>query len=65
MFIGLGREVLRQLEKNLTVAHLCELDDTELKRLAEQLWHWHDSALRELIKRGHVVPLGTGGPGGS
>jgi len=63
VFIGLRREVLRQLEKDFTVEHLHELDDTELKRLAEQLWQWHDSALRELIKRGHVVPRGTGGQG--
>jgi hypothetical protein len=37
------------------------LSDTELKQLAEQLWLWHDSALRELMKRGHVVPRSTGG----
>ena len=53
--IGLGREVLRQLEKDLTTEHLRELNDVELKQLTEQLWHWHDTALRELIKRGHVV----------
>jgi hypothetical protein len=55
VLIGLGREVLRQLEKDLTTEHLHELNDEELKQLAEQLWHWHDTALRELIKRGHVV----------
>jgi len=53
--IGLGREILRQLEKDFTVEHLHELDDVELKRLTEQLWRWHDAGLRELIKRGHVV----------
>jgi hypothetical protein len=46
--IGLGREVLRQLEKDLTTEHLHELNDVELT-------HWHDTAMRELIKRGHVV----------
>ena len=55
MIIGLGREVLRQLEKDLTSEHLHELNDVELKQLTEQLWHWHDTAMRELIKRGHVV----------
>jgi hypothetical protein len=53
--IGLGREVLRQLEKDLTNEHLHELNDVELTQLIEQLWHWHDAAMRELIKRGHVV----------
>jgi hypothetical protein len=53
--IGLGREVLRQLEKDLTSENLHELNDVELKGLTEQLWHWHDAAMRELIKRGHVV----------
>ena len=56
MSIGLGREVLRHLENGLAVEHLRELDDASLKRLTEQLWHWHDAALRELISRGHVVP---------
>ena len=56
MSIGLGREVLRQLEKDLTTEHLHELNDVELKQLSEQLWHWHDTALRALIKRGHVSP---------
>ena len=55
VFIGLGREVLRQLEKDLTTEHLHELNDVELKQLTEQLWHWHDTAMRELIKRGHGV----------
>jgi hypothetical protein len=55
VLIGLGREVLRQLEKDLTTEHLHELNDEELKQLTEQLWHWHDTALRELIKRDHVV----------
>ena len=55
MSIGLGREVLRQLEKDLTTEHLHELNDVELTQLTEELWHWHDTAMRELIKRGHVV----------
>ena len=55
MAIGLGREVLRQLENDLTAEHLHELSNVELKELTEQLWHWHDTAMRELIKRGHVV----------
>jgi hypothetical protein len=57
VLIGLGREILRELEKDFTVDHLRELNDADLKRLSEQLWHWHDSALRELIKRGHVLPV--------
>jgi len=56
MILGLGREVLRQLEKDFTIEHLQEMKDAELKQLSEQLWHWHDTALRELIKRGHVLP---------
>ena len=65
MSIGLGREVLRQLEKDLTTEHLHELNDVELTQLTEQLWHWHDTAMRELIKRGHVVSRsGTGCVGG-
>ena len=56
MFIGLGREVLRQLASDMTSKHLEEMDDIELQRLTEQLWRWHDEALRELLRRGHVVP---------
>ena len=56
MFIGLGREVLRQLADDMTSKHLEEMDDIELQRLTEQLWRWHDEALRELLRRGHVVP---------
>ena len=56
MFIGLGREVLRQLANDMTSKHLEEMDDIELQRLTEQLWRWHDEALRELLRRGHVVP---------
>lgn len=56
MFIGLGREVLRQLANDMTRKHLEEMDDIELQRLSEQLWRWHDEALRELLRRGHVVP---------
>ena len=44
MSIGLGREVLRQLEKDLTAEHLHELNDVELKQFTEQLWHWHSNA---------------------
>ena len=54
--IGLGREVLRQLANDMTSKHLEEMDDVDLQRLTEQLWRWHDEALRELLKRGHVVP---------
>jgi hypothetical protein len=53
---GLGREVLRQLANDMTTKHLEEMEDVDLQRLTEQLWRWHDSALRELLKRGHVVP---------
>ena len=56
MFIGLGREVLRQLANDMTRKHLEEMDGLELQRLTEQLWRWHDEALRELLRRGHVVP---------
>jgi hypothetical protein len=56
MLVGLGREVLRRLSNEMTVEHLQEMEDIELQRLTEQLWRWHDEALRELLKRGHVVP---------
>jgi hypothetical protein len=54
--IGLGREILRRLSNDMTVEHLKELEDLDLQRLTDQLWRWHDEALRELLKRGHVVP---------
>ena len=56
MLIGLGREILRRLSSDMTIAHLHAMEDLELQRLTEQLWRWHDEALRELLKRGHVVP---------
>lgn len=56
MVIGLGREILRRLSNDMTVEHLKELEDLDLQRLTDQLWRWHDEALRELLKRGHVVP---------
>lgn len=56
MSIGLGREVLRQLAHEMTTKHLEDMENVELQRLTEQLWRWHDEALRELLKRGHVVP---------
>ena len=56
MPIGLGRELLRQLANDMTVKHLQEMEDADLQPLAEQLWRWHDEALRELLKRGHIVP---------
>ena len=56
MSIGLGREVLRQLTNDMTVNHLKAMDDIELQQLTEQLWRWHDGTVRELLKRGHVVP---------
>ena len=56
MLIGLGREVLRRLSDDMTIEHLKEMEDIELQRLTDQLWRWHDEALRELLKRGHVVP---------
>jgi hypothetical protein len=54
--IGLGREVLQQLANAMTAKDLEAMEDADLQRLAEQLWRWHDEALRELLKRGHVVP---------
>jgi len=56
VLIGLGREVLRRLSDDMTIEHLKEMEDFELQRLTDQLWRWHDEALRELLKRGHVVP---------
>ena len=56
MLTGLGREILRRLSNDMTSEHLREMEDLELQRLTEQLWRWHDEALRELLKRGHVVP---------
>ena len=54
--IGLGRKVLQQLANAMTTKDLEAMEDADLQRLAEQLWRWHDEALRELLKRGHVVP---------
>jgi hypothetical protein len=54
--IGLGCEVLQQLANARTAKDLEAMEDADLQRLAEQLWRWHDEALRELLKRGHVVP---------
>ena len=54
--VGLGMQVLRHLANEMSVKHLEAMDDAELQRLTEQLWRWHDEALRELLKRGHVVP---------
>ena len=56
MSIGLGREVLRHLANEMTTKQLEEMEDADLQRLTEQLWRWHDEALRELLRRGHVVP---------
>ena len=56
MLTGLGREILRRLSNDMSSEHLREMEDLELQRLTEQLWRWHDEALRELLKRGHVVP---------
>jgi len=56
MAISLGNEILRRLVNDMTVHHLEEMEDTELQRLTDQLWRWHDKALGELLKRGHVVP---------
>ena len=56
MLTGLGCEILRRLSDAMTIEHLKEMEDLELQRLTEQLWRWHDEALRELLKRGHVVP---------
>ena len=53
---GLGREILRQLTHDMTSKHLEEMEDVDLHELTEKLWRWHDAALRELLKRGHVVP---------
>ena len=51
-----GCEILRRLSNDMTIEQLKEMEDLELQRLTEQLWRWHDEALRELLKRGHVVP---------
>jgi hypothetical protein len=40
----------------MTAEHLEAMEDVDLQCLTEQLWRWHDAALRELMKRGHVVP---------
>jgi len=56
VLMGLGRKVLRRLSDDMTIEHLKEMEDIELQRLTDQLWRWHDEALRELLKRGHVVP---------
>ena len=56
MLVGLGCEVLQRLCHDMTIDHLKAMEDTDLQRLTEQLWRWHDEALRELLKRGHVVP---------
>ena len=53
----LGCDVLRQLSDKMSTRDLQEMGGTDLQRLTEQLWRWHDEALRELLKRGHVVPL--------
>jgi hypothetical protein len=44
----------------MTTKQLEEMEDADLQRLTEQLWRWHDEALRELLKRGHVVPKQKG-----
>ena len=54
--VDLGMQVLQQLANEMSVKHLEAMDDAELQQLTEQLWRWHDEALRELLKRGHVVP---------
>jgi len=56
MRLGLGNELLRQLANDMTMKHLREMEDVELQQLTEQLRRWHDEALRELLRRGHVVP---------
>lgn len=56
MTVGLGGELLQRLANGMTSRHLEEMEDVDLQRLTEQLWRWHDEALRELLKRGHVVP---------
>ena len=55
MSMNLGNEILRRLVNDMTVHHLEEMEDTELQRLTDQLWRWHDKALSELLKRGHGV----------
>ena len=44
-----------ELVNEMTRKRLEEMEDVDLKQLTEQLWRWHDEALRELLKRGHVV----------
>jgi hypothetical protein len=51
--IGLGRGPATAREGSDYRA-LHELNDVELKQLTEQLWHWHDTAMRA-HKGGHVV----------
>jgi hypothetical protein len=53
---NVGTEVLQRLESGLSVKDLRAMEDVDLHRLSEQLWRWHDEALRELLRRGHVVP---------
>jgi len=52
---NVGTEILQRLENGLSVKDLRGMGDVDLQRLSEQLWRWHDEALRELLKRGHVV----------
>ena len=47
MLTGHGHEILRRLSDDMTIEHLKEMEDLELQRLTEQLWRWHDEALRE------------------
>jgi hypothetical protein len=47
---------LKKAAQNTAALGGKEMDDLELQRLTEQLWRWHDEALRELLRRGHVVP---------
>ena len=56
MSTSLGNEILRRLANDMTVNQLEEMEDGDLQQLTDQFWRWHDKALAELLKRGHVVP---------
>ena len=61
MSIGVANEILRRLANDMTASHLEDMENADLQRLTDQLWRWHDKAMAELLKRGHVVPKRTEG----
>ena len=56
MSIGVANEILRRFASDMSTNHLEEMEDADLQRLTDPSWRWHDKALTELLKRGHVVP---------